>query len=294
MILAGRSHWKSSKREVEVRFGGHWKCGPCPRATQLGLSKILPKPQWGRATKSQEGGATRISESRTSNLQWGGDASQDHEKVEGMVPTHQLHNSAIDTHWVCPKPLTLYSSLGQWLLSWADAPQGGAKRNLESRAIGSLPAPSWWEGPKKDDICAAVGDSAQEVPVVVPSALYPEPHTPDFPHVTLACSALCLPEPRVSGCEHWPFKRALVSLPDFCVFLEDRNLTNLHSHMLCGHLFVALVLWAGSMAWGWGPCFSGNPCSWDIPLETQLLPGGGGPAYFVPLPFLPVLMWLLL
>ena len=49
-----------------------------------------------------------------------------------------------------------------------------------------------------------------------PSALSPEPPTPDFTHAALVCSVLPPLEPKVSGCEqiilYWPFEKRAVSI----------------------------------------------------------------------------------
>ena len=55
--------------------------------------------------------------------------------------------------------------------------------------------------PTKDGVCDVGEGLSTGILVVVPSALSPDPQTPDSAHVTLVCPVLSLLEPRVSGCE---------------------------------------------------------------------------------------------
>lgn len=93
----------------------------------------------------------------------------------------------------------------------------------------------------------------------------------------------------MSGCEwnftHWPFMRVPVSLADF--WTE----TAFHSWMLCGHRFLALMLWAGQSGLGLDSMLlRGKLHIW----ESQLPHMGARPVLFAFPPFLLVLMRLLL
>ena len=84
-----------------------------------------------------------------------------------------------------------------------------------------------------------------------PSVLSPEPPTPDFPQVTLVDSALPLLEPKMSVCKWnfvlWPFKTVPVPLAISPRWTETAAF---HSWILCGCLFLALILWAGEPGLG--------------------------------------------
>ena len=101
---------------------------------------------------------------------------------------------------------------------------------------------------KKDGICQEGEELSSGILVAVPSTPSPEPQTPVSLHMTVACSALPVLEPRVSGWEqnvvHWLFKNVPVSTDNSPLFLADRIPTDFHSHILCKCLFVALMLWA--------------------------------------------------
>ena len=87
--------------------------------------------------------------------------------------------------------------------------------------------------------------------MAVPSALSPEPQTPDSPHITLVHSTLPLLEPRVSvweqNCVCWPFRNAPVSLADFYLSLTD-GIPFFHSQESSGLLFQTLVLWTAELS----------------------------------------------
>lgn len=72
--------------------------------------------------------------------------------------------------------------------------------------------------------------------------------------MTLVCFALLLQEPMVTDSKEnlvcWSFKRVPVSLVDSHIFLIDRNPAIFHIQMLCGHLFLVLVVWAGESLLG--------------------------------------------
>lgn len=97
-------------------------------------------------------------------------------------------------------------------------------------------------------------------------------------------SPLCPPSNRVQG--EWLRMgfSALALYEDACLssrllsLLVDRIPTNFHSHMLYGHLFPTLVLWAGEPSMGLRP--HGNLCLCNIPPESQSSPFEAGPALF--------------
>ena len=53
----------------------------------------------------------------------------------------------------------------------------------------------------KGGVCCVGEGLSTGILAALLSALSPDPQTPDSPYVTLVCSALPVPEPRVSGCE---------------------------------------------------------------------------------------------
>lgn len=93
---------------IEVGGGGDWSDRPHPRATYLILAWILPRPQQGKGTKSQEGGATRHLQGEASASPRGRDTGWCVGKW-GNSPTPEPHSSVTDTQeTACP---------GSWLLS---------------------------------------------------------------------------------------------------------------------------------------------------------------------------------
>ena len=111
------------------------------------------------------------------------------------------------------------------------------------------------------------------------------------------CSLLWIvvppPERRVSAYEHnfmsWIFKRAHGYLVYSHLFLADGIPTDFHSQILCGLLFLSLVLQAGSLVWGWAPSLlKGYLCNKDKPQNSQVLRKGVGPVLLASSSFLPV------
>ena len=126
--------------------------------------------------------------------------------------------------------------------------------------------------------------------VAIPTGPFPEPETPDFPHVPL-------PQPRVSGCEwnsvHCPFKRVPVSqwIP---ASLADKKPAAFHSQIFCGHLFLALVLWTGEPSLGFRSSAS-HEGTWLLRCPSgSIATVLRSEASFFYVSTLPVLVWLLL
>ena len=83
----------------------------------------------------------------------------------------------------------------------------------------------------------------REVLAADPSALSPEPPTPDSPHVSLVCSALTVLEPRVSGYkENFLLAREEAFYISSHLSLLDRNPTTFHTQMVFVFLF-----WFGAL-----------------------------------------------
>ena len=185
-------------------------------------------------------------------------------------PTPKPHNSVMDTPWVCPDLYIL--DPGSWLLCNTWTLEDGATGSPKGGAIAFPKLMPYGRKYSTQEVGKWLSTS---IVVVVPSAILLELQIPVSPLNTLVCSALPVPEPRVSGCErdfvHWPFKSVPVSLTDLNVFLVNRIPAVFHSQILCGHLFLGLMLWAGDPSLGLRPHTSqrGTPCSWDI---CRLLP----------------------
>lgn len=66
---------------------------------------------------------------------------------------------------------------------------------------------------KKDGVCGVVEELSSGILAAVSSPLFPEPQSSICSHMTLVCSVLSPPEPRVSGCGRdfglWPVKMLL-------------------------------------------------------------------------------------
>ena len=101
-------------------------------------------------------------------------------------------------------------------------------------------------------------------------SLSPEPQTPVSPHMILVTPLA----PQVSGCKQdfvfWPLKRKPVSLEDSHLFPGDRIPVDFHIQLLCGRLFLALVLWAGEPAQLWleMPLLRGKPPTPEMSLQN--------------------------
>lgn len=80
-----------------------------------------------------------------------------------------------------------------------------------------------------------------------PSSCSPKPQTLDSPQATPIHTALPPLQPRVNDCKQnfvlWPFK-GFLCLQQAPPLLGGQKSPTFHSQMLCGHLFLALELWA--------------------------------------------------
>lgn len=130
------------------------------------------------------------------------------------------------------------------------------------------------------------------------SALSLEPHTSVSPHMSLACSTLPPPAPRGTACQwdlgYWPFKRVPQFLADSNLFLAYGHPSDFTASHYVGTSFWFWCFGLGTPAWGWDLAPQGNLCSWDMPLDSQLLPLGGRAGLFLSPPFLSVSMCCLL
>ena len=104
--------------------------------------------------------------------------------------------------------------------------------------------------------------------VSVSSALSPEWQTAVSSYTTIVCSAFPLPDPRVSSWKwDWPFKRAFVSLTDYCLSPVDTIPTDFSQP----DVMWALLHSSGALDWGAQlgveiPFFSGGSFAAEISL----------------------------
>ena len=158
-----------------------------------------------------------------------------------MAPIPKLYNSVTDTPLVWPDLCTPTQA--------ADSSAGCSLCRV-GLLLSPTQMPTGGECPPKKEGIWGVGEGlSMGILAALPSAFSREPQTLLFPSDTLVCSAFPPPELRVSGCERGfvcgSFKRAPVSVADSHLCLADTIPANFHSQVLCGHLFLALMLRAG-------------------------------------------------
>ena len=175
------------------------------------------------------------------DLLWWGGTAQVHRNVAGVAPTpkpwHPLGFYQPSTPW--PRQLT---------------PQQGASSKGWGCYIPAGWHPEVGSAPPKKDGIYSVGEGLSTGNLAaVPSAL-PQNHKPQLSSHDSTPFYLASFGTQGEGCKWdfvcWSFKRAPVSLADSCLLLVGKIPSDSHSQMLCGHLFLAMVLWAGELDMG--------------------------------------------
>ena len=92
--------------EVVVRFRDVRGSGPQPRATQLSLFRVLPRPRQGTASRNQEGGIAGNSESETSGFLMMGRQQLGLQEDGRMAPTPKPQSQSLT---LLSLPRTLHS-----------------------------------------------------------------------------------------------------------------------------------------------------------------------------------------